>query len=152
MLQFLFYINPVSLVNINLGPEINKKDSTPDTCVPTDMLAHQKRYDQVPLASALNTVCSVTETESAWTVEEVKSGMGSLSPDWRVTTFNIHLQNQRFLLIYPPGHAGITRNDQADRLADKAAKIWSVEELETLPEGTKQRTSHHQDRLSNNMW
>ena len=47
-------------------------------------------------------------------------------------------------MVYCPGHAGVNGNDRADRLAGKATitgglrlgKI-SVEELETLPAGTK---------------
>ena len=60
--------------------------------------------------------------------------------------------------VYFPEHAGVMGNDPADRLAGKATltivaclwqlwvasqKIWSVEEFETLPAGTKPRTPHH---------
>ena len=57
---------------------------------------------------------------------------------------DIHLQ--KLLWVYWPG--GLKGNDRADRLAGKATltigllsrKICSVEELETLPAGTKPRT------------
>ena len=49
-----------------------------------------------------------------------------------------------------PGYTGVNGSDQADRLAGKEAatmrqsqKIWSVEELGTLPAGTRPRTSHY---------
>ena len=73
-----------------------------------------------------------------------KSGMGN--PDWNVSVVDSHLR--KLLWLYCPRHARVKGNDQADRLAGKAShasrKIWSVEELETLPAGTKPRTSHHQ--------
>ena len=42
--------------------------------------------------------------------------MGSL--DWNVSMIDIHLR--KFLWLYCPGHAGVKRNDRADRLAGKA--------------------------------
>ena len=49
-------------------------------------------------------------------LQKVKNGMGS--PDWHVSVFDIHLQ--KLLWIHCPGHAGVKRNDRADRLAGKA--------------------------------
>ena len=40
------------------------------------------------------------------------------SPDWNMSMVNIHLR--RLLWVYCPGHAGVKRNDGADRLAGKA--------------------------------
>ena len=61
---------------------------------------------------------------------------------------DIHLRKLQW--VYCPGHAGVKGNDRADRPAGKATlkwlasrKIGSVEELETLPAGTKPRISHH---------
>ena len=80
-------------------------------------------------------------------LQKVKSGMGS--PDWHVWMFNIHLRN--LLWLYCPGHAWVKEKwysgGQSSHYKRFASwKIWSVEELETVPAGTKWRTSHH-DRL-----
>ena len=40
------------------------------------------------------------------------------SPDWNVLMVDIHLR--KLLWVYCPGHAGVKRNDRADRLAGKA--------------------------------
>ena len=49
-------------------------------------------------------------------LQKVKSGMGN--PDWNVSLVNNHLR--KLLWVYCPGHAGVKRNDRADRLAGKA--------------------------------
>ena len=40
------------------------------------------------------------------------------NPDWNVSMVDIHLL--KLLWVYCPGHAGVKRNDRADRLAGKA--------------------------------
>ena len=41
------------------------------------------------------------------------------SPDWNVSTVNIHLQKLLWVQLYCPGHAGVKGNDRAERLAAK---------------------------------
>ena len=79
-------------------------------------------------------------------LQKVKSGMGS--PDWNMSMVNVHLW--KLLWVYCPGHAGMKGNYHADRLAGKATltsglllRSSGVEKLETLPVGTKPRTSYH---------
>ena len=73
------------------------------------------------------------------------NGIGS--PNWKMSMVDIRI---RILLwVYYLGHAGLKGNDGADRLVLQnhrlaSRKILSVEELETLPAGTKPRASHHQ--------
>ena len=55
-------------------------------------------------------------TDSMSLLQKVKSGMES--PDWNVLMVDIHLR--KLLWVYCPGHAGVKRNDRADRLAGKA--------------------------------
>ena len=78
----------------------------------------------------------------------MKTGMGS--PDWNASKVDIHLR--KLLWVYCPGHAGVKENDRADRVAGKATLTSGlllersevcVQELETLPAGTKPKTSHH---------
>ena len=75
-------------------------------------------------------------TDSVSLLQKVEWG----NPDWNVSVVDSHLR--KLLWLYCPGHARVKGNDQADRLAGKSShasrKIWSVEELETLP------ASHHQ--------
>ena len=85
-------------------------------------------------------------TDSMSLLQKVKCGMGS--PDWNVSMVDIHLP--KLLLVYCPGHAGVKGNDRADRLAGKASLTSGLPlrrsemlKLETLPVGTKPRTSHH---------
>ena len=87
-------------------------------------------------------IYAITLTDSMSLLQKVKSGMES--PGWHVSMFDIHLR--RILWVYCPGHAGVKGNDWADRLAGKATitgglivslKIWSAEELETLPACTE---------------
>ena len=61
------------------------------------------------------------------------------SPDWYVSMFDISFR--KFLGMYCPEHTGVTGNDRADRLAGKAT--ITAEEIETLPAGTKPRSTHH---------
>ena len=82
-------------------------------------------------------------TDSVSLLQKVKSGMGS--PDWNVSTVDIHLRKLPW--VYCPGHAGVKGNYCADRLAGKATltsglllRSSGVEKLETLPACTKPRT------------
>ena len=79
----------------------------------------QWRWKQWPMPSAKGdsqTTHAVILTDSMSLLQKVKSGMGSL--DWNVSMIDIHLR--KFLWLYCPGHAGVKRNDRADRLAGKA--------------------------------
>ena len=49
-------------------------------------------------------------------LRKVESGMGC--PDWHTAMHSLRLQ--RLLWIYCPGHAGVSRNERADRLASTA--------------------------------
>ena len=62
------------------------------------------------------TTHAILLTDSVSLLQKVKSGMGS--PDWNVSTVDIHLR--KLLWVYCPGHAGVKGNDRADRLAGKA--------------------------------
>ena len=55
-------------------------------------------------------------TDSMNLLQKVESGMGC--PDWHTATHSLRLQ--RFLWIYCPGHAGVSGNERADRLASTA--------------------------------
>ena len=81
-------------------------------------------------------------------LQKVKSGMGN--PDWNVSMADIHLWKP--LWVYCPGHVGVKGNDQADRLWFVSEKIWSVEKLETVPAGTKPRTSRYQTPGGERHW
>ena len=50
------------------------------------------------------------------TVQKVESGMGC--PDWHTAMHSLRLQ--KLLWIYCPGHAGVSGNERADRLASTA--------------------------------
>ena len=72
------------------------------------------------------------------------------SPDRNMSMVDIHLR--KLLCVYCPEHTGVMGNDRVDRLASKATltsglffsrKSSSVQELETLPAGTKSRKLHH---------
>ena len=49
-------------------------------------------------------------------LQKVKTGMGC--PDWHTAMHSLRLQ--RLLWIYCPGHAGVSGNERADRLASTA--------------------------------
>ena len=55
-------------------------------------------------------------TDSMNLLQKVKSGMGC--PDWHTAMHSLRLQ--RLLWIYCPGHAGVSGNERADRLASTA--------------------------------
>ena len=55
-------------------------------------------------------------TDSMNFVQKVESGMGC--PDWHTAMHSLRLQ--RLLWIYCPGYAGVSGNEQADRLASTA--------------------------------
>ena len=81
----------------------------------------------------------VTSTSSALyfttLLHKLNSGMGR--PVCHVSMFDTSFL--KLLWVYCPGHVGVTGNDRADGLAGKAT--ITVEEIETLPAGTK--SSHH---------
>ena len=90
-------------------------------------------------------------------LQKVNSGMGI--PDWNVSIVDIQLRKCLWLWVYSPGHAGVKRHDQSDRLACKSnphqwlssRKVWSGEELETLP--VAQSQGHHTiDRWRKEEW
>ena len=55
-------------------------------------------------------------TDSMNLLQKVESGMGC--PDWHTAMHSLRLQ--RLLWIYCPGHAGVSGNELADRLASTA--------------------------------
>ena len=55
-------------------------------------------------------------TDSMNLLQKVESGMGC--PDWHTAMHSLRLQ--RLQLIYCPGHAGVSGNEQAERLASIA--------------------------------
>ena len=55
-------------------------------------------------------------TDSMNLLQKVESGMGC--PDWHTAMHSLQLQ--RLLWIYRPGHAGVSGNERADRLASAA--------------------------------
>ena len=84
----------------------------------------------------------------AATLKKVKSGMGS--PDWHVSMTNLHLRKLSW--VYCLGHAGVKGNSPRIDCREQLMQPTQVarvsgdlkrEELETLPAGTKPRTSHH---------
>ena len=60
--------------------------------------------------------CAVILTHSMNLLQKVESGMGC--PDWHTAMHSLRLQ--RLLWIYCPGHAGVSGNERADRLASTA--------------------------------
>ena len=70
------------------------------------------RYDS-------QTAHAIVLTDSISLLRKVKIGMGN--PDWHVSMFDIYLRKLPWM--YFLGHAGVRGNDQADRLAGKAAII-----------------------------
>ena len=83
------------------------------------------------------TTHAIILTDSMRLLLKVKSGMRS--PGWNVSMVDIHLR--KLLWVYCPENAGVKGNDRADGLAGKAPLTSGL--LETLPAGTKPRTSHH---------
>ena len=59
---------------------------------------------------------AVILTDSMNLLQKVESGMGC--PDWHTAMHSLRLQ--RLLWIYCPGHAGVSGNERADRLASTA--------------------------------
>ena len=55
-------------------------------------------------------------TDSVNLLQKVESGMSC--PDWHTAMHSLQLQ--RLLWIYCPGHAGVSENERADRLASTA--------------------------------
>ena len=89
-------------------------------------------------------------TDSMNLLQKVKSGMGC--PDWHTAMHSLQLQ--RLLWIYCPGHAGVSGNERADRLASTAdstsvLQLGRAEVLRGLRNFlNKDRPEHHSiDRL-----
>ena len=83
-------------------------------------------------------------------LQKVESGM--VCPDWRTTMNSLRLQ--RLLWIYCPGHAGVSVNEQADRLASTAditsgLQLGTAEVLRSLRNflNTHKPEHHGTDRL-----
>ena len=66
---------------------------------------------------------AVILTDSKNLTQKVKSGMGSL--DWHTAMHSLWLQ--RLLWIYCPGHAGVSGNERADRLASTADITYGLQ-------------------------
>ena len=96
------------------------------------------------------TIHATLLTDSVSLLQKVKRGKGS--PDWNVLMVDIHLR--KLTWVYYPGHAGMKRNDRADRLAGKQI-ITSVlflgrsEVLRSLRHCPRAQSQGHQtiDRL-----
>ena len=87
-------------------------------------------------------------TDSMNLLQKAESRMGC--PDWHTAMHSLRIQ--RLLWIYCPGHAGISGNEQADRLASTADNncIWyaalqgrSAPRLEELSEHGQARESQY---------
>ena len=104
-------------------------------------------FDYLPSRSDSWTANATIVSDSVSLLHEFKNE--TESPDRYVTMLDIHLQ--RFLWIYCPGRARVKGNDTADIFARKVttdykclvSKISNIEDLETLPAGTKPRTTRH---------
>ena len=81
---------------------------------------------------------SSSQIQRAKLLPEVKSGTGS--PDWNMSVVDIH---RKLLWVHCPGHTGDWRGKATTKRGLRLGKIGSVEELETLPAGSKPRTLHH---------
>ena len=89
-------------------------------------------------------------TDSMNLLQKAESGMGC--PDWHAAMHSLRLQ--RLLWIYCPGHAGVSGNERADRLAStaditsglqlgRAELLWGLRNFLDMD-----RTQHHStDRL-----
>ena len=75
-------------------------------------------------------------------LQKVESGMGC--PDWHAAMHNLRLQ--RFLGIFYPGHAGISGNERADRLASTVDNyhIWSAALQGRGAQRLEERSEHGQ--------
>ena len=62
------------------------------------------------------TIHNIFITDSMNLLQKVESGMGC--PDWHTAMHSLRLR--RLLWIYCPGHAGVSGNERADRLASTA--------------------------------
>ena len=89
-------------------------------------------------------------TDSMNLLQKVESGMGC--PNWHTAMHSLQLQ--RLLWIYCPGHAGVSGNERADRLASTAditsgLQLGSAEVLRGLRNflSTDKPEHHSTDRL-----
>ena len=83
--------------------------------------ARQSKWKQSPMPSAgllqdsQTTHATILTDPMSLRLQKVKCGMES--PVWNVSMVDIHLR--KLLWVYCPGHAGVTGNDQTDRLVGK---------------------------------
>ena len=88
--------------------------STSSLTIEVEVVTHALRW--IASRGGSQTTHAILLTDTMSFLQKVNSGMGS--PDWNVSTIDIHLR--KLLWVYCPGHAGVKRNDRADRLAGKA--------------------------------
>ena len=96
------------------------------------------------------TTHAIILTDSIRLLQKVKSGMGS--PDWK----RVEKSCRCIALDMPERRETTEQTDwRVKRPSNKwlaSRKIWSVEKLETLPAGTKPRTSHHRSPAGERRW
>ena len=109
--------------------------------------ARQSKLKQSPMPSAgllqdsQTTHATILTDPMSLRLQKVKSGMES--PVWNVSMVDIHLR--KTVWVYCPAHAGVTGNDQTDRMIVKTnitsglhlGRSEVVEEIETLYVGTE---------------
>ena len=121
-------VQPSSVKTVQLhglNPQLDNGGANSHTCPPQTTHAIPHRFNALA------------------TKKKKKKKSGMESPDWHVpkTMSDIHL-SKTLALDMPDMTKQI--DGQATQPSQVAWKISSVEELETLPAGTKSRTSHHQ--------
>ena len=83
--------------------------------------ARQSKWKQLPMPSAgllqdsQTTHATILTDSMSLRLQKVKSGMES--PVWNVSMVDIHLR--KIVWVYCPAHAGVTGNDQTDRMIVK---------------------------------
>ena len=97
-----------------------------------------KQFLQILWCGFMHTLICKTE-HSMNLLQKVKNGIGY--PYWCLTMLDIHLW--RLLWTDCPGHAGVKKNDQTDRLAVKATTTRGLCLGRSEPIDTKPRTWHH---------
>ena len=108
------------------------------------------RHTHSTVASDAQTTHAIIPTDSMNLLQKVESGMGCL--DWHTAMDSLRLQ--RLLWICCPGHAGVSGNERADRLASTAditsgLQLGKAEVLKSLRNFLNMgRPEHHStDRL-----
>ena len=102
-----------------------------------------RSYSANTLAQSLSPL-----TDSMNLLQKVESG--TESPDWNVSAVDTHLQKLPW--VYCPGHAGVKGNEEADRLAGKAALTSGLllgrsEVLRSLRHYLRAQSPGHHTRL-----